>query len=57
MIERELYLPVSWTDDPDRCARAGVPDDVVFATKNRLAEDMIIRAVDAGVLARWVTRG
>jgi SRSO17 transposase len=28
MIDRELYLPKSWTDDPDRCAAAGVPADV-----------------------------
>ena len=28
-----LYLPEVWTDDPDRCRAAGVPDDVGFATK------------------------
>jgi hypothetical protein len=26
-IDRALYLPKSWTSDPDRCAGAGVPDD------------------------------
>ena len=26
LIDRELYLPRSWTDDPDRCAAAGIPD-------------------------------
>ena len=25
LIDRELYLPRSWTDDPDRCAAAGSP--------------------------------
>jgi SRSO17 transposase len=25
MIDRELYLPTAWTDDPERCAQAGVP--------------------------------
>jgi SRSO17 transposase len=55
LIDRALYMPVSWTEDPDRCAQAGVPEDVVFATKTRLAEDMITRAVDAGVPVRWVT--
>ena len=25
MIDRELYLPKSWTDDPERCAAAGIP--------------------------------
>jgi SRSO17 transposase len=53
MIDRELYLPKSWTTDPARCAGAGVPDDVEFATKPQLARAMIGRALDAGVPARW----
>src|SRR5947209_8452892 len=55
MIDRELYLPTSWTDNPDRCAAAGVPAEVGFATKPALATAMIERALDAGVPARWVT--
>jgi SRSO17 transposase len=54
MIDRELYLPKSWTDDPDRLTEAGVPDDVEFLTKPALARGMLIRALQAGVLARWV---
>ena len=54
-IDRELYLPKSWTTDADRCAAAGVPADVVFATKPALAKAMIERAVAAGVPAAWVT--
>ncbi len=53
MIDRELYLPKSWTNDPARCAAAGVPDEVEFATKPALAQAMIARALDAGVPARW----
>ena len=33
LIDRELYLPQSWTGDRDRCRAAGVPDQVTFATK------------------------
>jgi SRSO17 transposase len=54
MIDRELYLPKSWTTDPQRCAGAGIPEDVEFATKPALAGAMITRALDAGVPARWV---
>src|SRR3990170_786945 len=32
MIDRELYLPQSWTADPARCAAAGGPGDRQFAT-------------------------
>src|SRR5215204_2845186 len=54
MIDRELYLPRSWTSDPDRLADAGVPEDIEFCTKPALAEGMLIRALYAGVPARWV---
>jgi len=54
VIDRELYLPRSWTDDPDRLQAAGVPHEVGFATKPALAQAMIRRALDAGVPAAWV---
>lgn len=53
-IDRALYLPKSWTSDPDRCAGAGIPDGTGFATKPALAGEMITRAVAAGAPAGWV---
>jgi SRSO17 transposase len=55
LIDRELYLPRVWADDTDRREQAGVPATVKFATKPALATEMITRALDAGVSARWVT--
>jgi SRSO17 transposase len=55
LIDRELYLPRSWTDDPPRCAAAGIPAGTVFATKPGLARRMLGRALDAGIPAAWVT--
>lgn len=53
-IDRELYLPRSWTDDAGRCAAAGVPEGTGFATKPALAQSMIGAALDAGVRCSWV---
>ena len=53
-IDRALYLPRSWTNDPARCQAAGIPEDVAFATKPALATEMITRALDAGAPAGWV---
>jgi SRSO17 transposase len=55
LIDRELYLPKSWTGDRGRCREAGVPDDVQFAAKPELARLMLGRALDAGDPAAWVT--
>ena len=55
LIDRELYLPKSWTADPARCAAAGIPAGTTFATKPALARRMIARALDAGAPAAWVT--
>jgi SRSO17 transposase len=55
LIDRELYLPRSWTADAARCAAAGIPEGTVFATKPKLARRMIGRALDAGTPAAWVT--
>ncbi|EFL39903.1 transposase [Streptomyces griseoflavus Tu4000] len=56
LIDRRLYLPgQSWCTDPERRRAAGIPDEVQFATKPRLAREMIAAALDAGVEAPWVT--
>jgi SRSO17 transposase len=54
LIDRELYLPEAWTDDRDRCRKAGIGDKVAFATKPELAWTMIERAVRAGIPFSWV---
>ena len=53
-IDRALYLPKGWADDPVRRVEAGVPEGVVFKNKIELAERMLERAFEAGVPAKWV---
>ena len=54
-LDRELYLPQSWSDEPERCRQAGVPRTVEFATKPQLARQMLARALAAEVPHAWVT--
>jgi len=53
-IDRALYLPKAWTDDPARMAGAHVPPTTKFATKPQLARTMIERAIAADVPFAWV---
>ncbi|MCC4292283.1 MAG: transposase [Halomonas sp.] len=39
----------------ERCRRAGIPDDVEFASKPELARRMLERAMDQDIPAAWVT--
>ena len=53
-IDRALYLPKDWTEDPVRLKATYVPSDVGFATKPKLAREMIARAIAASVPFKWV---
>jgi SRSO17 transposase len=55
LLDRELYLPKEWTENPGRRRQAGVPAERRFATKPQLAKAMLQRALAAGVPAGWLT--
>lgn len=55
-LDRELYLPKAWVEDPDRSTKAGIPAARhTMVTKPALAARMIERVLDAGIQAQWVT--
>jgi SRSO17 transposase len=53
-LDRALYLPRPWLDDPVRCQQAGVPPDLPFRTKPQQALAMVECALATGVPAAWV---
>jgi SRSO17 transposase len=55
LVDRELYLPKSWTQDRERCAAAKIPEDRAFATKLDLARAMVRRAQSSPLPIAWVT--
>ncbi|HUM95944.1 MAG TPA: IS701 family transposase [Candidatus Competibacter sp.] len=55
LIDRALFLPEEWSSDRARCREAGIDDTVAHQPKTELARAMLLRALEAGVTARWVT--
>ena len=55
IIDRELYLPKEWMDDRERCASAGIPNEVEFKTKPQMALEMMKAANEAGIPFSWAT--
>lgn len=55
LVDRELYLPKSWTEDRERCRAARIPEDRPFATKPELARAMMLRALGSALPIAWVT--
>lgn len=55
LIDRELFLPKTWIDDPARREAAKIPDSIAAASKPQLALAMLQRAFEGGVHAAWVT--
>src|SRR6266700_4212301 len=54
LVDRELYLPMRWIADRQRCQEAGIPEEVRFHTKCEQAQQMIERLWNARVPFAWV---
>jgi SRSO17 transposase len=55
LLDAELYLPRSWDRDRQRCQEAGIPDDVRYQAKWRIALDQLLRLHANGVHFDWLT--
>lgn len=55
LVDRELYVPQSWTSDRGRCGDAGIGTDVAFVPKPQLARTMVGRVRELGLPFAWFT--
>jgi SRSO17 transposase len=54
LLDADLYLPKSWDADRPRCQAAGIPDDVRYRPKWRLALDQLMRLSGNGITFDWL---
>jgi SRSO17 transposase len=55
LVDGELFLPESWSDDRERCREAGIPDTMVYRPKTEIALELYDRAVANGIHFDWMT--
>jgi SRSO17 transposase len=57
LVDKRLYLPREWTQDPARCDAAGIPrEQQLYRSETELALEMLAQAQHHGALtATWVT--
>lgn len=53
-LDRELYLPQEWVEDPYRCKKAYMPEERTFGTKINLVQQMIEGTLKKGHKPSWV---
>lgn len=55
LLDSELFLPESWSEDRPRCRAAKIPDELVHRPKPQIALELYDRARANGVHFEWLT--
>lgn len=55
LVDAELFLPESWSNDRPRCREAGIPDEMVYRPKSEIALEHYHRAKANGIHFDWLT--
>src|SRR5665647_2441141 len=55
LIDGELYLPESWSADRPRCREAGIPDEMAYRPKWKIALELYDHALKNGLHFDWMT--
>jgi len=55
LIDARLFLPERWTNDAERCEKAGVPaEEIRFRTKHEIALEIVQNALEVGVRFSYI---
>lgn len=54
LLDGELFLPEDWAADRERCREAGIPDDMQYRPKWKIALELYDRAVANGIRFEWL---
>jgi SRSO17 transposase len=57
LTDARLFVPREWTNDPERCRRAGIPEEIWKTPKTKfdLALENVVQAVEEGIRFKWVS--
>ena len=55
VVDGDLFLPESWSEDRPRCRAAGIADEMVYRPKWKIALELYDRAIENGIEFEWVT--
>jgi SRSO17 transposase len=55
LLDGELFLPESWSNDRERCRQAKIPDEIAYRPKTEIALELYERALTNGVSFDWIT--
>jgi SRSO17 transposase len=55
LLDADLFLPESWSNDRERCRTAKIPDDIVYRPKSEIALELYERASRNGLHFDWLT--
>jgi SRSO17 transposase len=55
LVDADLFVPECWAEDRKRCREAGIPDDVTYRPKWRIALEQLARARTQGLELDWLT--
>src|SRR5436305_7755179 len=55
LLDGELFLPESWSEDRDRCRAAGIPEGMAYRPKWKIALELYDHAIGNGLHFDWTT--